>query len=424
MILRVPDFCLLLLVGPAGSGKSTLAACHFLPTEVLSSDRFRAMITDREEEQGASGAAFSLLHQLADLRLSWRRFTVVDATNLHSRNRRELLRLAARRQAETVALVLDLPPGLVRQRNQSRHRQVSEEVLTRQIGEFRAELAALEHEGYAALHRLRDPAEVEALRFERVPLPVDRRSDAGPFDLVGDIHGCYDELVELLTRLGYRVAEDGSSAEPPPGRRALFLGDLVDRGPSGAAVLRLVMGMVEAGAALCLPGNHDDKLMRALQGREVQTMHGLAETLDQVRAEGTGFCNRVRDFLASLPSHYVLDGGSLVAAHAGLRENLQNRDSRRVRDFCLYGDPTGKLDEFGLPVRRDWAREYAGTASVVYGHTPVPEPTWCNQTINLDTGCVFGGRLTALAWPERTLTSVPARATWCESPQGFAGRES
>ena len=104
----------------------------------------------------------------------------------------------------------------------------------------------------------------------------------------------------------------------------------------------------------------------------------------------------------------MLDGGRLVVAHAGLIERYHGRASGRVREFCLYGQTTGETDEYGLPVRYPWATEYRGRAVVVYGHTPVPAAEWLNNTLCLDTGCVFGGRLTALRYPERTLVSVPA----------------
>lgn len=417
LVLQIPDFCLVLLVGPAGSGKSSLAARHFRPTEILSSDRARAWITDDEAEQEATADAFALLHRMADLRLAWRRLTVVDATNLESAHRQQWLAIARAHHAETVALVLHFPLSLVRERNRARSRQVSQKVLDLHFGRFHAEFPALQGEGYSYIHILEDPHVVETLTLSRVPLPVDRRQDPGPFDLVGDVHACHGELVELLEKLGYKVAPDGLQAVPPTGRRALFLGDLVDRGPEVVQVLELVMGMVEAGHALCLPGNHDDRLMRALLGRPVQTLHGLEATLEQLNAQGSSFRERVLCFFKGLPSHLVLDSGKLVAAHAGLRADLQNRDSKRVRAFCLYGDPTGRLDSEGLPERRDWVREYRGRATVVYGHTPVATAAWRNNTMNLDTGCVFGGRLSALRWPEKELVSVPARQAWCESPR-------
>jgi protein phosphatase len=236
------------------------------------------------------------------------------------------------------------------------------------------------------------------------------------------VHGCCDELVALLTQLGYTVSDD-HQVTPPEGRRAIFLGDLVDRGPNVPAVLRLVMGMVEAGSALCVPGNHDMKLMRKLRGKNVQITHGLAESLQQMESESAEFKAKVTQFLDDLVSHYVLDDGKLVVAHAGMVESMQGRGSGRVREFALYGETTGETDEFGLPVRYNWAAEYRGRAMVVYGHTPVPEAEWLNNTINIDTGCVFGGKLTALRYPERELISVPSAHTYSEPAKPFLAVE-
>lgn len=238
--------------------------------------------------------------------------------------------------------------------------------------------------------------------------------DHGPFDVIGDVHGCRAELESLLALLGYAVARDGDgracAARHPDGRRAVFVGDLVDRGPDTPGVLRLVMGMSAAGAALAVPGNHDDKLRRALQGHDVRIGPSLAGSLTQLAAEPRGFLEDVADFLGGLPAHLVLDGGALVVAHAGLPERYHGHTSPRVRALCLYGRSTGERDEHGFPVRYPWAQEYRGRAAVVYGHTPVVEPEWVNGTLCLDTACVFGGRLTALRWPERQVVSVPAEA--------------
>jgi len=201
---------------------------------------------------------------------------------------------------------------------------------------------------------------------------------------------------------------------PPRGRRAVFVGDYVDRGPDTPGVLRLVMAMEQAGTGICVPGNHDIKLVRKLKGRDVRTDHGLAETLDQLAGESEEFRIQVRDFLEGLVSHAVLDDGKLVVAHAGMKASYQGRASGRVRDFALFGETTGETDELGLPVRGQWATDYRGRATVVYGHTPVADPEWLNNTINIDTGCVFGGKLTALRWPERELVSVPAQRTYYE----------
>jgi diadenosine tetraphosphatase ApaH/serine/threonine PP2A family protein phosphatase len=179
------------------------------------------------------------------------------------------------------------------------------------------------------------------------------------------------------------------------------------------------MGMVASGDALCIPGNHDVKLSRKLRGRDVRVAYGLAETLAQLEDEPPAFGEEVAAFLDGLVSHYVFDDGNLVVAHAGLKESLQGRASRRVRDFDLFGETTGETDEFGLPVRYDWAAGYRGRAAVVYGHTPVPEAEWVNRTINIDTGCAFGGRLTALRYPELELVSVPAKHTYYRPARPF-----
>jgi diadenosine tetraphosphatase ApaH/serine/threonine PP2A family protein phosphatase len=234
---------------------------------------------------------------------------------------------------------------------------------------------------------------------------------SGPaYDLVGDVHGCADELDALLTRLGWRLGQ--GAAEHPEGRVAVFVGDLVDRGPDTPRVLRRVMAMVETGSALCVQGNHEAKLLRALDGADVQTSPGLQASLDQLAREPAAFRSRVRDFLAALPWRLVLDEGRLVVTHAGLREDLHTSDGRRARAFALYGDTTGETDEHGMPVRLPWQDDYRGAATVVYGHTPLARTRWVNGTLCLDTGAVFGNRLTALRYPEGEQVDVPAERQW------------
>jgi hypothetical protein len=246
-----------------------------------------------------------------------------------------------------------------------------------------------------------------------VPLWCDRRSECGPFDIIGDVHGCLDELEALLEALGWlRNASTGFIH--PDGRKAIFLGDLVDRGPDSPGCLELAMRMLEAGVAFCVPGNHEARLLRKLRGKDVKLTHGLAETLEQLESRSPEERERMANFIDGLVSHLVLDGGRLVVAHAGMKEAYQGRASGRVRAFALYGETTGEIDAYGLPVRADWAAEYRGRAAVVYGHTPTVEAEWVNNTICIDTGCVFGGKLTALRWPERELVSVPARRVYAE----------
>jgi len=418
MQLSIPDPSLVLLIGPSGSGKSTFARRRFARTEIVSSDECRAVVSDDEQNQAASHAAFEVLNLIVAKRLTGRRLTVVDATNVDARARKPLLALAREYSAYPVALVFDLPEEVCQERNRQRlDRIVPPEIVHEQWQRTQRSLSHLASEGFGAIEVLGSVEAIERAAVARIPLPVARLDDHGPLDIIGDIHGCYDELSRLMTRLGYDVS--GSRLRPPAGRRALFLGDLVDRGPEIPQVLRLAMEMVARGTALCLPGNHDDKLLRKLMGRNVRVTHGLETSLAQLAAEPPAFCTQVADFLDGLVSHYVLDDWRLVVAHAGMTANLQGRWGPRVRDFALYGETTGETDEFGLPVRINWAASYEGRALVVYGHTPVAEPVWVNRTINIDTGCVFGGRLTALRYPELELVSVPAARAYAHSPRPF-----
>jgi protein phosphatase len=407
--IEVPELSLVVLIGASGSGKSTFAARHFRPTEVLSSDFCRGLVADDQNAQDATPDAFDVLHYIAGKRLAAGRLTVADATNVHPQDRAQLVALARAHHVPVVAIVFDVPLAVSVERNAARpDRDVPLHALKRQHGALRKSLRGLKREGFGHVFLAEEGATVE-----RVRLWVDRRDLTGPFDCIGDVHGCHDELVALLGELGY------SGGRHPQGRTAVFLGDLVDRGPATPAVLRLVMDMVAKGSALCVPGNHDVKLVRALRGRDVRRSHGLQDSLDQLAAEPEGFRAEVVEFLDGLVSHLVLDGGRLVVAHAGLKEAFQGRASREVRSFALYGDTTGESDEWGLPVRLDWARDYRGRATVAYGHTPVAEPEWVNNTINVDTGCVFGGCLTALRYPERELVSVAAARTYYEPSRPF-----
>jgi protein phosphatase len=421
MQISIPELALVVLVGPSGAGKSTFARNHFRSTEVLSSDFCRGLVSDNENDQSATNDAFDVLHYIARKRLAAGRLTVIDATNVQAEARKPLIALAREFHVLSVALVFDLPERLCQERNRARpDRDFGPHVIRRQLQELRRSLRGLEREGFRYVFTLETPEQVAAASITRTRLWTDRRDEHGPFDIVGDVHGCADELRELLNQLGYHPIGAADSGSPegaythPEGRKAVFLGDLVDRGPDVPGVLRIAMGMVAAGTALAIPGNHDVKLVKKLRGRAVQITHGLAESLAQLEAETPAFRQQVAAFLDGLVSHYVLDGGKLVVAHAGMRQELQGRSSAKVRDFALYGETTGETDEFGLPIRYNWAAEYRGKAMVIYGHTPVPSAEWLNNTLNIDTGCVFGGRLTALRYPERELVAVPAQQIYAE----------
>ncbi|MCB9756496.1 MAG: polynucleotide kinase-phosphatase, partial [Myxococcales bacterium] len=412
--LEIPELCLVVLIGASGSGKSSFARRLFAATEVISSDVCRGLVSDDESDQGATGDAFELVRFLAGKRLARRRLTVIDATSVSPESRASLLALAKAHHVLPVAIVLDVPPTVCVHRNKERaDRRFGGHVVRRQYSALRRSLRGLKREGFRRVHRLRGADEVASATIVRARLWNDRRDARGPFDIIGDVHGCHDELVELLGALGYAVSGDPDQdpvVTPPEGRAAIFVGDLVDRGPASPRALRLVMNMVARGQALCVSGNHEAKLVRWLQGKRVKPSHGLDRTIEQLEREPAAFRDRVREFAQGLISHFVLDDGRLVVAHAGLREELHGRTSGAVRAFAMYGETKGETDSFGLPVRYNWARDYRGRATVVYGHTPIPEARWLNNTICVDTGCVFGGKLTALRYPERELVSVPARA--------------
>jgi protein phosphatase len=422
MKLKIPELAVVALIGPSGSGKSSFARKHFRATEVLSSDYCRGLVSDDETSQAATNDAFDVLYYIASKRLAAGKLVVIDATNVQTEARKPIVALGRQFHCLPVAIVFDLPEKICHERNRIRpERDFGPHVVRQQAQQMRRALRNLEREGFRTIHVLHSLEEVDAAEIERQPLWNNLKHEHGPFDIIGDVHGCFDELVDLLTNLGYSIEKqangDGApayTAQPPEGRKAIFLGDLVDRGPKIPEVLKLAMSMVAAGTALCVPGNHDVKLMRKLRGKDVQITHGLADSLEQMEKESPEFRDRVSKFIDSLVSHYVLHDGKLVVAHAGMKEEMKGRGSGKVRDFAMYGETTGETDEFGLPVRYNWAAEYRGKAMVVYGHTPVPNSDWLNRTINIDNGCVFGGRLTALRYPEKEIVSVAAKSAYAQ----------
>ncbi|SFS91258.1 polynucleotide kinase-phosphatase [Brevundimonas viscosa] len=426
--LAIPDFALVVLIGSTGSGKSTFAAKHFLPTEVISSDYCRALVSDDETNQDVSADAFDLVREIAARRLKHRKLTVIDATNVRAADRKAWVELARKWHALPIAIVIDPGVDVCIARNALRpDRDFGPGVPKRMAMEIRKGLGGLQREGFRQVWKLTSEDSIEAAVVTRQPLWTDKRDDHGPFDIIGDVHGCADELQTLLRKLGYEIAwsEDRGdrrvTVTSPEGRKVVFVGDLVDRGPNSPDALRIAMSMVAAGTAYCVQGNHERKLGRWLEGRKVTIAHGLQETIDQLEGQDRGLREGLPTFLDSLRSHVWLDDGRLAVAHAGLKEEMIGRGSGAVREFALYGETTGEIDEFGLPVRADWAAAYRGKTAVIYGHTPVVSAEWVNNTLCIDTGCVFGGKLTALRWPERELVEVSAEKTWFEPMRPLGG---
>ncbi|SFB97842.1 polynucleotide kinase-phosphatase [Flexibacter flexilis DSM 6793] len=423
MEIKIPELSLVVLIGVTSSGKSSFANKYFKNTEIISSDSCRALVSDDENNQEATKDAFEVLHYIAAKRLKRGLLTVIDATNVQPEGRSTLIELAKTYHCLPVAIVLNLPEKVCEQRNANRtDRNLANYVIHKQVQHLKKSLKGLKYEGFRHIYVLNSEEEIAAVgSIQREKLYNNKKDEKGAFDIIGDVHGCFEELIELLAHLGYqvnRVAADdinfGFEVVVPANRKAVFLGDLVDRGPDSPSVLRLVMSMVNAGTAYCVAGNHDLKLQKYLNGKQVQLNHGLERTVEQLASETNEFKRKVEQFLYGLVSHYVFDEGRLVVAHAGIREEMQGRGSGAVRSFCLYGETTGEIDEFGLPVRYNWAKEYRGKAKIVYGHTPVPTPEWFNNTIDIDTGCVFGGKLTALRYPEEEMVSVNAKMIYQE----------
>ncbi|KAA0966719.1 bis(5'-nucleosyl)-tetraphosphatase PrpE [Sporosarcina sp. ANT_H38] len=231
------------------------------------------------------------------------------------------------------------------------------------------------------------------------------------FDIIGDIHGCYDEFLNLIDKLGY-LMNTGIPIHPD-GRNLVFVGDTMDRGPDSIKMLNLVFKLQKATTLIYSPGNHCNKLYRFAKGNQVQLSHGLETTVAELNAltkdERKSLLTTYRNFYEALPLYHTLNDGNLIIAHAGIREEMIGATpSEKMRVFVLYGDITGKKLPDGRPLRRDWAKHYKGDPFIVYGHTPVTEVRFVNNTANVDTGCVFGGKLTALRYPEMEIMSVPS----------------
>ncbi|MFS0574481.1 bis(5'-nucleosyl)-tetraphosphatase PrpE [Sporosarcina sp. 179-K 3D1 HS] len=231
------------------------------------------------------------------------------------------------------------------------------------------------------------------------------------YDIIGDIHGCFDELLSLIDKLGYIM--QNNIPVHPDGRSLAFVGDAMDRGPNSVETLSLLFRMQDAGSLHYSPGNHCNKFYRFAKGNHVEQIHGLETTVAELDAlpveKRLDFLKRYRHFYEALPLYQLLDNEKLVIAHAGIRESMiGSPESKKIRVFVTYGDVTGERHPDGRPVRRDWAKTYKGAPFIVYGHTPVRQARFLNNTVNIDTGCVFGGALTAIRYPEMEIVETPS----------------
>ncbi|KEZ53487.1 MULTISPECIES: bis(5'-nucleosyl)-tetraphosphatase PrpE [Metabacillus] len=235
-------------------------------------------------------------------------------------------------------------------------------------------------------------------------------------DIIGDVHGCFDEFKSLTEKLGY----DWTGGIPlHPDRKLAFVGDLADRGPKSLKVIETVVALIENQAAYYVPGNHCNKLYRYMLGNKVQVAHGLETTAAELESleeeERKQIYSSFMNLYEQAPLYQVLDGGALVIAHAGIRADYIGKTNKKVKEFVLYGDITGQTNPDGTPVRRDWAKLYRGKPFIVYGHTPVRKARFIGNTVNIDTGAVFGGMLTAIRYPEKETVAVPSSMPYVET---------
>jgi len=206
MRIVIPEIAVVALIGVSGSGKSTFAKQFFKPTEVLSSDYIRALISDDENNLTVNSQTFDTLYYIANQRLNLGLLTVIDATNVQKEARAQVLRLAKEQNCHAVAIVLDIPEKLCKDHNDQRpDRNFGSHVISRQSEQLRRSLRHLQKEGFRHVYVLKSEEEIANVEIIRVPLWNNKKSETNPFDIIGDIHGCYDELCVLLEKLGYAV---------------------------------------------------------------------------------------------------------------------------------------------------------------------------------------------------------------------------
>lgn len=438
-----PHGGIIVLVGPSNSGKTTLLRRLveegvLLETEMVSSDTYRTLVGDveyldwkgrpREEAdilysdyQKLSGLAFEAMNTVVSMRSRLGKLTVVDATHLQPEYRRKYIDIAAEHDLPCVAWVLDVPEQTLLARDKTREQPRGRQRVKSQYSQFKRSLRGLREEGFDFTYMLKEP---EAVQFVRRDNPLLADIGAG-IDVIGDIHGCCDEMLELLGELGYAAGEDGLYRHPA-GRTLVSVGDVMSRGPRSLDTMIFWKRHVDAGIARMTDSNHGWKIARYLSGRNVTLSHGDENIAAELRlfeeeagAEAAAALKEeLKQFLLSAPSHLVMcrDGvRRLVIAHAGIRDEYIGRQSRRVQDFCRYGDTDG-LDAAGAPVRKEWYTGHESGELIIWGHDPRPYPAVVKNTINIDQGAVFGGALTAYRYPEQAFVSVKAHRDYAEDP--------
>lgn len=428
--ITVNELGLILLVGPSGSGKTTLASRLFAPHEVVSLDACRALVSGDPEDQSATRDASEIAERIVEARLRRRLLTVVDATNVRNEDRQRWIAVADRTHSLVNAIVLEPGMGYCQKNARSREgTRYNPRAVEQQHSLFARDMRKLNKAfGIRTTVRLSSPEEIEGATLVRRRSFNDLRDIGGPFDIIGDIHGMASELEILLARLGWSLVWSGEGEERratlshPESRKLIFIGDATDRGPRSLDALLIMRAAVESGVGYAVASNHDARISRWLRGQTVSEGGGIETTKAEFAEMSEAYRISMGEFLDNLPAHYVFDGGKLVVAHAGIEEGMILGASKAMREFAVYG-PKTPIDAEGKSERVDWAKSYRGKASVVYGHVASDEATWFNNTICVDTACVYGGDLTALRWPEKELVSVRAAHAYADLDKPLFSRK-
>ncbi|MFY3791119.1 polynucleotide kinase-phosphatase [Ureibacillus sp. MALMAid1270] len=441
MDVLIPNAGIVLLIGPSNSGKSTLLKQlvkkgQILPSEIVSSDQFRVLVSDVEfidlsnksgdeadtlfdNYQKISAEAFSMMDSLIETRCRLNKLTIVDATHLYSEDRKKYISMAKNNHVPIISLVMDVDQSVLLERDKERENPRGSKRIKQQYQVFKREKRFIKKEGYLATYFISHTNEIEVIRREN-PLHLDLGNG---IDIIGDIHGCYDEMIQLLEKLGYEQNAEQYYIHPE-GRKFLSLGDIMSRGPQSMKTMEFFLRHVNNGLAYMIDSNHGWKIARWLDGKNVTLSHGdelvEAEFRQYEVTHGTEKADTlkyaIKDLLLKSPSHYVITKNgipTLVCTHAGMKDEFIGKQSFDISDFCRYGDNEG-LDDTGRPIRKDWTIHHKTNTLIVWGHDPKPKPLVINNTINIDQGVVFGGELTAFRYPEKEFVAIQATTDYSE----------
>lgn len=435
MQIQLPYAGIVLLIGPSNSGKSTLLNNLIdkeviQTSEVISSDDFRVLVSDQDfiewkdrpkdeaaslmdEYSSISKEAFMMMDSVIEARCRLNKLTFVDATHLHSDDRKRYISLARKNNVPILALVINIPENELIIRDEKRDKPRGKRRIKQQYQTFKREKGFVKREGYLSVYSINDTNNLEFIRRSN---SIEKAIQHG-IDIIGDIHGCFDELITLLEKLGYQKDENGLYIHPKR-RKFVSIGDVMSRGPQSLKTMLFFYEHVQQQAAYMIDSNHGWKIARWLDGRDVTMSHGdekVAEEFSIYEAEN-GFekaqetKQALKEFLFQAPSHYVFTKNgvqTLICAHAGIKDEMIGKESERISDFCRFGDTDGN-DATGKPLRNDWTVNHKRSSLIVWGHDPKPRPLVINNTINIDQGVVFGGALTAFRYPEEEFVSVHA----------------